>query len=655
MAKKILNIGAAANDGTGDPIRTSFSNAKDNFDELYAAKINKTNSTVTGTNSTDLAGSGNNISDSSAIAAGENNIISDWPARGFWHSIQVAFGYANRVFGRCGIGMGVGTIVDGIYGVALGNGAICSGNDSVAMGGQSVTGRRKYLPIAHGADSLHGLGGGNKGFVLIDPTEGDVTPIFPNTNVYDPNNPGVLVWALHPYCILIYAENPATFYLIIKSEYTAGVGTKVWYDNATDLGANYYIFSSYAPQIPVGFVPGNSMTAEGKNTNAAGGGAHSEGISTKAWAGGAHAEGLETKATGGAAHAEGRYNIASNSSAHAEGESTIASGENSHTEGTITYAEGENSHSEGNLTHASGKNSHVEGELSQATALQAHAEGTSTLASGEDSHAEGKSTIASGIRSHAEGYASVASGASSHAMGQDAKATLPAQFAQGATDGKFSVVGDAQQTMIVLKRSCVGTGWHDFIQLVVEYGKSYAAETLLIGRQFSTTNGVPGQSAAYKFLWTVDRGAKMDFAPTDVDTAANTIVVTEVIKSGTKLMFTTTGALPATINAFQPYYAIYVDATHIQVETSVGGGVLDITGQGTGVHSYSRFNFTGTTTLIGRSFVDDGDTVGNGTTTGIMANLHTTNFQGGAVRLKIDQIATRSIRWVATTHYSEVI
>ncbi len=36
MGRKILNIGTLANDGTGDPIRTSFSNCNDNFEELYS-------------------------------------------------------------------------------------------------------------------------------------------------------------------------------------------------------------------------------------------------------------------------------------------------------------------------------------------------------------------------------------------------------------------------------------------------------------------------------------------------------------------------------------------------------------------------------------------------------------------------------------------
>ena len=40
MAKQIINVGLAANDGTGDPIRTAMQKAMSNFDELYTATGN---------------------------------------------------------------------------------------------------------------------------------------------------------------------------------------------------------------------------------------------------------------------------------------------------------------------------------------------------------------------------------------------------------------------------------------------------------------------------------------------------------------------------------------------------------------------------------------------------------------------------------------
>ena len=36
MAKQTINIGVAANDGSGDPLRTAFDKANDNFNEVYS-------------------------------------------------------------------------------------------------------------------------------------------------------------------------------------------------------------------------------------------------------------------------------------------------------------------------------------------------------------------------------------------------------------------------------------------------------------------------------------------------------------------------------------------------------------------------------------------------------------------------------------------
>jgi hypothetical protein len=35
MAREIINVGSAPNDGTGDPIRTAYIKCNDNFNELY--------------------------------------------------------------------------------------------------------------------------------------------------------------------------------------------------------------------------------------------------------------------------------------------------------------------------------------------------------------------------------------------------------------------------------------------------------------------------------------------------------------------------------------------------------------------------------------------------------------------------------------------
>jgi hypothetical protein len=46
MAKQVINIGTAANDGTGDALRTAFDKVNDNFNELYTDDTNDVSSIV---------------------------------------------------------------------------------------------------------------------------------------------------------------------------------------------------------------------------------------------------------------------------------------------------------------------------------------------------------------------------------------------------------------------------------------------------------------------------------------------------------------------------------------------------------------------------------------------------------------------------------
>ena len=48
MAQQTLNIGATANDGTGDPLRTAMDKVNDNFDEIYASPLFTEDITISG-------------------------------------------------------------------------------------------------------------------------------------------------------------------------------------------------------------------------------------------------------------------------------------------------------------------------------------------------------------------------------------------------------------------------------------------------------------------------------------------------------------------------------------------------------------------------------------------------------------------------------
>ena len=51
MAKQVINLGSVPNDGTGDPLRTSFDKTNDNFNEIYTAFGDGTTLTGIATNS----------------------------------------------------------------------------------------------------------------------------------------------------------------------------------------------------------------------------------------------------------------------------------------------------------------------------------------------------------------------------------------------------------------------------------------------------------------------------------------------------------------------------------------------------------------------------------------------------------------------------
>jgi len=59
MAKQSINIGASANDGTGDSLRSAFDKVNDNFNELYEAGAAGTNVDITGNSITTTNTNGN--------------------------------------------------------------------------------------------------------------------------------------------------------------------------------------------------------------------------------------------------------------------------------------------------------------------------------------------------------------------------------------------------------------------------------------------------------------------------------------------------------------------------------------------------------------------------------------------------------------------
>ena len=60
MAQQIINVGASANDGTGEPLRDAFQSVNENFSEIYAAGPVDSNVVISG-NTIGVLGTNNNL------------------------------------------------------------------------------------------------------------------------------------------------------------------------------------------------------------------------------------------------------------------------------------------------------------------------------------------------------------------------------------------------------------------------------------------------------------------------------------------------------------------------------------------------------------------------------------------------------------------
>lgn len=585
-------------------------------DSISSTKIKANNLSVSSTYNT-IAEDGNRDSDLSAgFANGHYNTITSWDA--------MASGTAN--------------FVDGKISIALGNTNIATGNDGTATGNRTAIGRRYYEIVYHGVDDSLGS---DKAFILIPYGEGDVSSYFPYAginnittrygagsdsdvvgNIYSSGYTKAvwdgstlllandLTWALHPFCIVRGgAETDISLVRILSAVYSAGWGTKVYYDSATEPFADMIgIYSSYNPTVIINAI------------NAGGNGQHSEGRLNSAWGNAAHVEGGETRAWGHYSHAQGYQ----------------------------TRATGQGSHSEGWGTTASG--------------LYSHAQGAYSTASGSYSHAEGYYSIASGMYSHAQGYATYATGLQSFSFGKESLAKRIGENSY--SNGKFTFIGDVMHNSIMAKTEKAGVGWHEFpiweFTSLTDYkgldtNRTYSGTIHLTGRQITNTVGEIGESIAYK----IDFGfeTRKEYSVVSVNADSNIVVIstTTALPLNTPLLFQSTGSTIGGLDETSIWYVKTSSNDTIQLSYSIGGARTDLTSAGSGTMSFMEVRNLGVTRyLIGKTFLDDGDTVGDGLTTGIRATLLPTYFLGRNPTIRIDGLANRTLRWTAYTEWTEI-
>jgi len=191
MAKQTINIGSAANDGTGSTLREAFDITNDNFTELYGGtgglfhKIEGTNFTgsllighsTTGTLSSAANNTGVGITALDALTTGDDNVAVGTGAAGAISvgSSNVAIGHvalASESSGSKNVAVGQGTLValthgGDAYNVAVGyqaGVAVISGVQNTLVGalaGDALTTGSTNVAIGYQALSTEDTRGGN--------------------------------------------------------------------------------------------------------------------------------------------------------------------------------------------------------------------------------------------------------------------------------------------------------------------------------------------------------------------------------------------------------------------------------------------------------------------------------------------------------------
>ena len=109
MAQQTINIGTTANDGTGDPLRTAFDKANDNFNEVY------------GNDFTTYSRLGTEFKTSASIAASDVDFSS---AQVFTKTLT---GATTLTFSNASIGMVKDLVITGDFALTLPAGSTVAG------------------------------------------------------------------------------------------------------------------------------------------------------------------------------------------------------------------------------------------------------------------------------------------------------------------------------------------------------------------------------------------------------------------------------------------------------------------------------------------------------------------------------------------------
>jgi hypothetical protein len=145
MAQQIIDIGAAANDGTGEPLRDAFNAVNENFTEIYTAGPVGSNVVISG-NTITVTGTNNNLV---LRANGIGNIQANstiMPSIDAVYDIGAPTQRLDTVYAQYFVGNGSG--ITGVTAAAAANISLGSSNVTVTAGGPVTVGIQNTSNVA---------------------------------------------------------------------------------------------------------------------------------------------------------------------------------------------------------------------------------------------------------------------------------------------------------------------------------------------------------------------------------------------------------------------------------------------------------------------------------------------------------------------------
>jgi len=517
-------------------------------------------------------------------------------------TVGAALNAQNQLVKDYGVALGNASITDGYMGFSAGTQSIGGCNDGGAIGNETTTGKRKYFyeDLTFGSD-----GGGNFIEILGTNYNGDQSSFFYtaiDSGAY--GYTGRYFWN-YPY----FWTNFATTNFPTGSTQNLGLNplycTAVSYDAGTNKTKVYYSDQITSPAA------GLFITSCSKGV-------------------------------------PGTGNFAAGRSSSTMGEAAISLGYKTQSYNTYTLSTGVN-------TKAWGSASASFNEETKASGLDAFATGYRTTASGNYSAVFGNDNLVSGV--------------GTVAFGIDVSTSKNYQIVYNSEE-KFSRNGDIQAGLFTTKASNTTSGAAAGLMMVLDFNTTYTATTQYSIIQYGGTVGTVGESGSGDIKWSIWLGAK--YVVDSCNLTLNRLYYTGTdLVVGQKIAMASYSTSAMLVDQSSPGGLAYNQTFYVrEIGTSGGGKYATFAATSGGAeinitsynashyHTFARVNFLANTqTSWGRTFVNAGDDVGNGTTTGIRAILATTDYLGLSryrPQIYLYGLANRSIRCATTTNYVKV-